>query len=144
MNTLNSNINLRPDNITNFLGMVNKSHSKEYVDSDEYLDTISDLNKALDGWIYEIEKINNFIETNFPKSKRNAVGYLNSILKVYGGLKTAMTLLNDEDSKKAHGSRILLIEEQLTQLEEYIIDIQTFRINRPDSLVELDELLNNM
>lgn len=144
MNTLSSNINLRPDNITNFLGMVSKSHSKEYVDSDEYLDTISDLNKALDGWIYEIEKINNFIETDFPKSKRNAAGYLNSILKVYGGLKTAMTLLNDEDSKKAHGSRILLIEEQLTQLEEYIIDIQTFRINRPDSLVELDELLNNM
>ena len=143
MQAINFNSNLNSLSITSHLGVINKSKTNSsYISTDAYLDALSELNKTLDKWVLEIEKINDYIELNFPKTKKDAEELLESLVQLYGGLKIALNSLNNEDMRRAHGSRIGKIEEELNQIEEYINDLEIYRINRDSSLCELDDLLN--
>jgi len=148
MQTLDINqLNVNSENL-NFLelrNLMNKSSKYNFIGSDEHLDLINEINNYLDQTINQIAEINEFVDVNFPTDIKFAKILSHNLTTLYGGLNIGLSMLaSNDNSFKSHESRIATLKEEIDQIQEYILDIDRFILNKSDDIIELDNLLKSI
>lgn len=122
----------------------NSSNSGKFLGTNEHLELVSGFNKELDGLLDELSELSDLIETTFPSNSEHAHESLKFLFENLGRLVSLVKLLEDDaDFANAHESRLILLRNEVTQILEYIDDLQSFVLSRADDLVELDDLLKD-
>lgn len=139
------NINSEALSFSEIRNLMNKSSNKDFIGSDEHLDFINQINNYLDIYINQISQINEFVDENFPQDVEFAKSLSKNLVQLYGGLNIGLSMLKTNDATySSHESRIVSLKEEVDQIQEYILDIEKFILNKSDEVNELDNLLKSM
>ncbi|MDM1299917.1 hypothetical protein HXZ94_15585 [Empedobacter falsenii] len=141
----NLNLDLETNSFSELRNLMIKSAEAEFIGSDQHLDLVNSMNEYLDFWISEIQKINDFVEENFPAEKEYAKVLNKNLLEMYGGLNISLSLLKSNNSiYNSHITRYEALQEEANQILEYILDIERFILKKSNDSIEIDNLLKSM